>query len=102
MPGTDSASYTQIVRHNMGVAKTLRDNASRRSERAATTIGLNRKLAAQVAAALRPNAPMVLLTLQTRHKIPQLLTSSYDRAAPDGRQGWAEECSSGTCRWMHR
>jgi hypothetical protein len=84
VPGTDSASYTQIVRHNMGVSKTLRDNASRKSERASTAIALNRKLAAQVAAALRPNAPMVLLTLQTCHKIPQLLTSSYDRDDYDG------------------
>ena len=95
VPGRDEANYMQIIRHNMGVQRTLRDNTTRRKELAATKIGLERKLAAQVAAALRNNAPMVLISLQTKHKIPQLLTGSHDRDDYNGTEmlrSWREYC----------
>ena len=35
VPDRDNSSYMQIIRHNMGMQRTLRDNESRRKEEGA-------------------------------------------------------------------
>ena len=73
VPSMSNAKYLDIVKHNSGVQKILRENQSRKMQLTALVDAATRALAAQCQASLRTNAPLLLRALEKECAVPVLI-----------------------------